>query len=188
MGPKPGTQRGRGNTSTDKKPTASDNTTDSSISKLWTGRPYDKPAWFLLNRRDLYDAVNGARQFIRFGISVDSEVSVMNLRHAQAYLNQTIIEGTLAEPFSIDKLPALAEVAQQTAPVTNTTAAAAQPATVNTAGTAPATPGATPTAAPAVAVAPVAPVMPETLKDLGPGHERLQIGIRFKIEIEIDKR
>jgi hypothetical protein len=80
-------------------------------------------------------------------------------------------------PFSIDKLPALAEVAQQTAPVTNTTAAPAQPATVNTAGTAPATPGATPTAAPAVAVAPVAPVMvmPETLKDLGPGHERLQI-------------
>jgi hypothetical protein len=129
----------------------------------------------------LFDAVNGARQFIRYGISVDKKVSVMNLRHAQAYLNGTIIEGTLAEPFSIDKLPALQAVAQQTAPVTNTTAAPAQPATVNTAGTAPATPpatpGATPTAAPAAAVAPVAPVtiMPETLKDLGPGHERLQI-------------
>jgi len=184
MGPKPGTQRGRGNTSTDKKPTASDNTTDSSISRQWTGRPYDKPAWFLLNRRDLFDAVIGARQFIRYGISVDKKVSVMNLRHAQAYLNETIIEGTLAEPFSIDKLPALQAVAQQTAPVTTTTAAPAQPATVNTAGTAPATPpatpGATPTAAPAAAVAPVAPVaqvmvMPETLKDLGPGYERLQI-------------
>ena len=95
MGPKPGTQRGRGNTSTDKKPTASDNTTDSSISKLWTGRPYDKPAWFLLNRRDLFDAVNGARQFIRFGISVEKKVSVKSLRHAQAYLNGTIIEGRL---------------------------------------------------------------------------------------------
>ena len=106
MGPKPGTQRGRGNTSTDKKPTASD-TTDSSISKLWTGRPYDKPAWFLLNRRDLFDAVIGARQFIRYGISVDKKVSVMNLRHAQAYLNGTIIEGTLDVPFSIASLPLL---------------------------------------------------------------------------------
>jgi hypothetical protein len=69
--------------------------TDNTISKLWTGRPYDLPPWFLLNRRDLYDTVNGARQFVRFGITVDKKVSVRSLQHAQAYLNGTIIEGTL---------------------------------------------------------------------------------------------
>jgi hypothetical protein len=112
--------------------------TDNTISKLWTGRPYDLPPWFLLNRRDLYDTVNGARQFVRFGITVDKKVSVRSLQHAQAYLNGTIIEGTLDVPFSIASLPPVAEF-EQTESVTSTTAAPAQPppGTVNTAGTGP---------------------------------------------------
>ena len=96
MGPRPGSQRSKGNTSTDKtKKLHPTQPTDNTISKLWTGRPYDLPPWFLLNRRDLYDTVNGARQFVRFGITVDKKVSVRSLQHAQAYLNGTIIEGTL---------------------------------------------------------------------------------------------
>ena len=139
MGPRPGSQRSKGNTSTDKtKKLHPTQPTDNTISKLWTGRPYDLPPWFLLNRRDLYDTVNGARQFVRFGITVDKKVSVRSLQHAQAYLNGTIIEGTLDVPFSIASLPPVAEF-EQTESVTSTTAAPAQPppGTVNTAGTGP---------------------------------------------------
>ena len=98
-------------------------------SKLWTGRPYDKPSWYLLNRRSLFDTFNSARQFVRYGISVDKKVSVTepSARTGVPQRHDHRRHPRRANSRSI-RCPALTEVEEQTAPVTNTTSAPALPA------------------------------------------------------------
>ena len=99
-----------GGKSTRDLPTDSDNTDNL---RNWTGRPVDKPMWFHVNKKLLFDEVKGARDLIQKGVVISENqgtVFVHNLNHAQAYINGTITEGTLEEPFNLSSLPALEAV------------------------------------------------------------------------------
>ena len=63
----------QGNVTTDKPATTA--TDDSSIT--WTGRPLDEPTWYYANKKTLYDEVEGAREFIQYGI-----VHLRKVRHS----------------------------------------------------------------------------------------------------------
>ena len=103
-----------------------------------------------VNRKLLFDEVKGARDLIQKGVVISENqgtVFVHNLNHAQAYINGTITEGTLEEPFKLSTLPAL-EVVQSVI--------------------APTAPG-----APTLSLLP--PFLPVTMEDLGPASKRLAI-------------
>ena len=38
--------------------------TDTGMLRKWTGRPLDEPMWYYLNKKRLYDEVEGACDFI----------------------------------------------------------------------------------------------------------------------------
>ena len=76
-----------GGKSTKDLPTDSDNTDNFC---KWTGRSFDKPMWFNVNKKLLYDKVEGARDFITKGTVVSEKhgtIYVSNLNHTQAYLD-----------------------------------------------------------------------------------------------------
>ena len=136
-----------GGKSTRDLPTDSDNTDNL---RNWTGRPVDKPMWFNVNKKLLFDEVKGARDLITKGVVISEKqgiVFVNNVNHAQAYINGTITEGTLEEPFKLSSLPALEAVQSVIAPTA---------------------PG-----APTLPFLP--PFLPVTLEDLGPASKRLAI-------------
>ena len=93
-----------------------DSSTDSDNSdtfRKWTGRPLDEPMWYYVNKKLLFDEVEGARDFITKGIVISEKhgtVYVNNVNHAQAYISSTITEGTLEAPFQLASLPALVAV------------------------------------------------------------------------------
>ena len=114
------------------------------------GRPLDKPMWFNVGKKPLYDKVEGARDFITKGTVVSEKhgtIYVSNVNHAQAYLDDAIMEGTLEAPFVLASLPALYAVPPVAAPVA---------------------PG-------SMAPPPLPAAMPATLDDLGPASKRLAI-------------
>ena len=118
----------------------------------WTGRPYDKPGWFFSNQKTLFDEVDGSREFITCGIVVsDRKVSVKNIMHAQAYMNGTIVRGTLQNPFDVSSLPAVCTDV-------------IQPAAVGTPAIVVGAPPALPTM-----------ITPTSLAELGPDAARFQI-------------
>ena len=88
----------------------------------WTGRPLDEPTWYYANKKTLYDEVEGSREFIQYGIVISKKsgtISATSLAHVQAYLDGTIVAGTLSAPFDPASLPALVAVSvAATAPTT----------------------------------------------------------------------
>ena len=75
-----------GGKSTRDLPTDSDNTDNL---RNWTGRPVDKPMWFNVNKKLLFDEVKGARDLITKGVVISEKqgiVFVNNVNHAQAYI------------------------------------------------------------------------------------------------------
>ena len=137
-----------------KLPTANattDNTDNSVTARDWSGRPLDEPAWFYSNLKSLYDEVEDAQLYVEKGIVCNSkgDISVSNLAHAQAYLNDTITLGTLDAPFELSSLPALTRVPAPLRPADPTTGA------------------------PAATIDP--PIIPTALSQLGTGHERVRL-------------
>ena len=103
--------------------------------------------WYYVNKKLLFDEVEGTRDFITKGIVISEKhgtVYVSNVNHAQAYINGTITEGTLEAPFKLTSLPALVAVQSVI----------------------------TPTAPGAPAPPPLPPVLPVSLDDLGPASKR----------------
>ena len=106
--------------------------------------------WFNVGKKLLYDKVEGARDFITKGTVVSEKhgtIYVSNVNHAQAYLDDAIMEGTLEAPFQLTSLPALYAVPPVAAPVA---------------------PG-------AMAPPPLPAAMPVTLDNLGPAGKRFAI-------------
>ena len=136
----------QGIVNTDKPVTTA--TEDTAIT--WTGRPLDEPTWYYANKKTLFDEVEGAREFIQYGIVISEKsgnISASSLAHVQAYLNGTIVAGTLSAPFDPASLPALVAV--------------------SVAASAPTTAGA-PTPPPIL-------VMPSKVEQLGPDADRFKI-------------
>ena len=114
----------QGIVTTDKPVTTA--TEDTAIT--WTGRPLDEPTWYYANKKTLYDEVEGSREFIQYGIVISEKsgtISASSLAHVQAYLDGTIVAGTLSAPFDPASLPAL--VAVSVAASAPTTAGAPAP-------------------------------------------------------------
>ena len=71
-----------GGKSTNDLQTDSDNTDNF---RKWAGRPLDKPMWFNVGKKLLYDKVEGARDFITKGIVISEKhgtIYVSNVNHA----------------------------------------------------------------------------------------------------------